>query len=320
MALTHIIQYSSIALLTALTGVGAGIGQGMASASAAQALDRQPAAKADINRATLLSLALIETAALLGLLMSLILFFGPANTLRTPYSFFADLGIIAALAIPGFAVGIVSAYPVQEGLLSIARQPFLGKKILNTLLLTLSLLQTPLVLGFVIAWLIQAQASTVTTLGQGLTLLSSGLCIGLGSIGPLIGGGLFTSSACAALGTNKTIYGKILPFTIISQAIIETPIIFAAVIAFWLISLATGPITLGFGIKYLSAGLTMAVGTFAPGLSSGRTAQTACRSIAANPGLYSTISRTSIFAQALIDTCVIYAFIIAIILILFGPL
>jgi F-type H+-transporting ATPase subunit c len=320
MILTHVIQYSSIALLTALTGVGTGIGQGLASANATQALDRQPTAKADINRAMLLSVALIETAALLGMLMSLILFFGPASTIRTPYSFYADLGIIAALALPGFAVGIISAYPVKEGLLSIARQPFLGKKIINALLLTLSLLQTPLVFGFIISWLIQAQASTVSTLGQGLTLLSSGLCIGLGSIGPLLGGGLFTSSACAALGTNKTIYGKIISFTIISQAIIETPIIFAAVIAFWLISLATGPITLASGIKYLSAGLVMAVGTFAPGLSSGRTAQTACRSIAANPTLYSTVSRTSIFGQALIDTCVIYAFIIAVILILLGPI
>lgn len=313
--ITQFVHYISIALIAALTGIGAGLGQGITSQSAATALDRQPAAKADINRATLLSLALVETAALLGLLMSLILFFGPSTTLTTQ-SIFADLGIVAALAIPGFAVGIVCALPAQAGLLSIARQPFLGKKILNALLLTLSLLQTPLVFGFIIAWLIQAQIATITTLGQGLTLLASGICIGLGSIGPLLGGGLFTHSVCTAIGINKTVYNKILPFTIISQAIIETPIIFAAVIAFWLLSLATQPLSTAVGIKYLAAGCTMALGTFAPGLSSGRTAQAACHSIAINQALYNALSRTSIFAQALIDTCVIYAFIIALLLIL----
>lgn len=308
----HFMHYGIIAAITALTGLGVGIGQGLTANATMQALDRQPAAKSDIARSNLLALALIETSSLIGLLFSMLLFLKVPSTY---YGTLAQLGIAAALAIPGFTLGIIASMPARAAIMSIARQPFLGKKIMNLMLLTQSLIQTPLVFGFIISLMIRNQLEMIHTLPDAMRLIASGLCIALGSIGPAIGIGYFTRVACQSVGNNRLAYNKIFSFTLISQAIIETPIIFAAVIAFWLSTAVTAGNTLP-SLLYIAIAFVMGMGTFGTGISSGLTAAAACNQIAQHPAEYATISRASIFTQAIIDTGAIYAFIVAILLLL----
>ena len=94
------------------------------------------------------------------------------------------------------------------------------------MLITQSLIQTPVIFGLIVALLITASIGSVQTLVEGTQLLAAGICIGLGSIGPTIGLGRFTYQACYTAGINRSSYTKILPFTLISGAIIETPLIF----------------------------------------------------------------------------------------------
>jgi F-type H+-transporting ATPase subunit c len=248
------------------------------------------------------------------LIFALILFFNmPTNF----YGALGEIGIACALALPGFIIGIAASMPAQEALLSIARQPFLSKKITNLMLLTQSLLQTPLIFGFIIALIISNQASRITTLQEALRLIASGLCIAIATIGPAIGGGIFTGSACRSVGVNRSAYSKIFSFTILSQAIIETPVIFAAIISFWLaFGITTTTSSLFQGLIYLAIAGVMGIGTIGAGISSGRTAAAACYQIALAPEHSTAVSRTSLIAQGLIDTSAIYAFIIALFLLL----
>lgn len=300
----YIIQNGVIAFTMAITALGVGIGQGLTGNATQEALNRQPAARSEIARSNLLALALIETAALLVLLISLLLLFKKTVNL---YGALAQLGIAFALGIPGLLIGIVSAMPAQAAAISISRQPFFAKKIVNLMLLTQSLLQTPLVFGFIVALLIYNKIDTVQTLSDAARCIGAGLCIGLGSIGPAIGVGRFTHTACKSIGVNPAGYKSIFTFTIMSQAIIETPIIFASIISFWLV---TAPPAIP-SILYFAAAFVMAVGTFSPGLASSKTAEAACEQIAHNPALIGMLSRTSLVIQAFIDTSAVYAFIIA---------
>ena len=165
--------------------------------------------------------------------------------------------------------------------------------------------------------MIRNQLDTTTTIQDALRLIASGLCIAIASIGPAIGGGNFTASACRSVGLNQGAYGKIFSFTILSQAIIETPVIFASIISLWLVTgvntTNTGSLH---GLLYLAIAGVMAIGTIGPGLSSGKTAAPACAQIAHDPQHYNVVSRTSLIAQGLIDTSAIYAFIIALFLLL----
>ncbi len=61
--------------LAVLTGVGAGIGMGMTASHAMDAVARQPEASGKINSLLILSLALIESIAIYGFVVALLVIF-----------------------------------------------------------------------------------------------------------------------------------------------------------------------------------------------------------------------------------------------------
>lgn len=312
--LPGMIHFFIIAASTVFAALGVSIGQGFTSKASFNAINRQPAAQPDITRTTLLALALIETSAILGLLISFLLFFKvPTNQ----WGVIAELGMGIAISLPGLFIGLASSMPAYEALGAIARQPFLARKLSNFMLLSQSLIQTPLIFGFIVALIIRTKIPHVTNAAQALALIGSGLAIGIGCVGPALGGGLFTKTACQSAGINRHAYPKLFTFTFISQAIIETPVIFASIISFFLttkaLSLPDNPLL---GFCYLAFALTIGFGTFGAGISSGRSAAAAAHQIAYNPQAYNLLARSSMMAQGLIDTCAVYAFIIALWLIL----
>lgn len=312
-SLGYAIHLGAIALAVAANSIAVGLGEGLTSRAALQAINRQPSAQNEIARIAVIGTALIETAAVIGLTISFFLLLG--KTPAHPTAMIAELGIACAICLSGFAIGIASSYPAQEACLAAARQPFFADKILRFMLITQSIIQTPLVFGFIISMFIRSQSAHIQTIEQSLMLIAAGLAIGLASIGPAIGLALFARNACRALGVNRKAYGTLLSFTFISQAIIETPIIFALTIALMFIFYAAQP-SLLVGIAWISAACCIGLGTLGPGIASGRTACAAVNQIALHPKQYSVISKISMFAQGLIDTCAIYSFLIAFLLIL----
>ena len=63
------------AAIAVLTGAGAGLGMGIATGKAAEAVARQPEASGKINGVLLTGLALTESTAIYGLIISLIIIF-----------------------------------------------------------------------------------------------------------------------------------------------------------------------------------------------------------------------------------------------------
>lgn len=313
------IHYLTIALVIILPVLGLGLGQGITSIMALRAINQQPSARGEITRTVVLGVALIETAAIMALFIALMLL-AQTNAHQADWHVsLAKIGIALAICVPGFVLGLASAFPAGAACMAVARQPFLGQKINRFMLITLSLIQTPIIFGFVIALGIAGQLDSVETLRDSLRLIGAGLSIGLGSIGPALGLAAFAKAACTALGVNRNAYNKIFSFTLISEAIIETPIIFALVISMMLTFLvpAAQSENLLEGIAFICAAFCTGIGTVGPGLSSGRTAASACTQIALYPEEYSALSRASMFAQGLIETSAIYAVLVGFALIFY---
>ncbi len=309
------LHFSTVALTVSVNSIGVGLGEGLTSRAALQAIDKQPSAQNEIARVAILGTALIETSAIMGVTISFYLLLGSKGVTQSLPTNIAEIGIALAICLSGLVIGLASSFPAREACLAIARQPFFADKILRFMLITQSIIQTPIIFGFIIAILIRSQATNISTIPEALVLVASGLCIGLGSIGPAIGLASFAKQACRGLGINRKAYGNIMSFTFISQAIIETPMIFALLVSLMLIILPTNPSLLS-GISFIGAAFCMGLGTLGPGIASGKTAASACHQIALKPELYSSISKVSMFGQGLIDTCAIYTFLIAISLIL----
>jgi F0F1-type ATP synthase membrane subunit c/vacuolar-type H+-ATPase subunit K len=310
----HCLHFATVALTVGITSMSVGLGEGLTGHAALEAIDRQPKAYNDIFRANLLGNALIETAAIIGILIAFLLLFGGSNEAFTLGTHIAELGIALTICISGFTIGIAASLPAQEACHAIARQPFFADKIIRFMLVTQSLIQTPIIFGFIIALFIRNKALVITSTAESLALVAAGLCIGLGSIGPVIGLGNFAKEACRGLGTNRAAYSNLISFSIVSLAIIETPVIFALLVSLMLLINSSG-ISLLSGIAFLGAAFCMGIGTLGPGIASSKTAAAACKQIALKPEIYSTVSSISMFGQGIIDTCAIYTFLIAIFLI-----
>jgi F-type H+-transporting ATPase subunit c len=306
-------HYITLAGIVGITAIGVGLGQGFATMGALHALHIQPQARPDILRLLVLGLALIETAAIIGVTIVLFLFFNLAPSTITFEGGLAELGILFAMSLSGFTIGLVSALPVKEACLALARQPFFGQKIMRFMLIVLSILQTPLIFSFIISIYIKDHITPLTTFPDSLRLLGAGLSIGVGCLGPAIGLALFAKKACQSIGINRSAYTTLVTFSFISQAMIETPIIFSMIIALLLVG--SSSLTLVRGCALLAAGLCMGIGTFSTGISSGRTAGVACERIAIEPNSYVVVSRLSLFAQGIMETVTIYALLISLTLI-----
>lgn len=306
-------HYAAVSAIVALPALGVGIGQGLVNKTAVEMINEQPSAEGALRRLAIVSMTLSETAALLGLVMGILLL---TNKSTADYRGYAYLGIIAALAIPGFVVGLVSALPGRAALRSTARQPLFANKILQLLLLTQTIIQTPIIFGFIICLVIQGQASSVNTLSDGIRLLASGLGFGLGSLGPLIGLGRFTEKACAIVGMNRDIYPKLRTFTFISQALIEAPVVFALLVSLVLISSSTTGNVLADSVAFLAAASVIALTTLGTGINSGRTARAATIQMGERPELYPILSKMSILSQTFVDTTVIYGLLMSLIILL----
>lgn len=310
---SSLLHYSTISLTVAATSLGAGIGEGIVGIATIKALDRQPHAYNDILRISLITTALIETTAVLGLFAAMMLLIGCSTA--TPcalYTFTAEIGIGFALCIAGPIIGIVSGFPAQEAVYAIARQPLMAQKIFNFTIITQALVQTPVIAGFVVALMIKNSSNAAATLPEALRLIAAGLCIGLGSIGPSLGLAWFTRKASRAVGFCKEAYERLLPFSLMSQTLIETPLIFALIVSLMLFFVLPplGENDLLIGISTIAAALATGLGTIGVGISSGIVAGAVCEKLATDPAA-APLSRMSMFAQALIETSAIYAVLIS---------
>ncbi|MEX0939803.1 MAG: ATP synthase F0 subunit C [Candidatus Babeliales bacterium] len=307
--LISILHYGSITFIITLSSLASGIGGGLASIAALQAINIQPRAKGEIVRASIIGLALIETAAILALIITFLVFTTKNITLPIVIG---QVGIAFAVGIPALIVGIASSFPVKEACLSIARQPFFSQRILNLMLITQSIIQTAIIFGFLIGMFIKLQFSSLESLTHAFSLCASGLAIGIGSIGPALGLARFAQQACKSASVNRKAYGQLLPFVFMSEAIIETPLIFAFLISLMIAITAGGPaenmLTV---VKVFAAAICIGISTLMPSLSSSKTASSTCVQITYTPQQYSVLSQTSLFGQGLIDAAAIYALLIS---------
>lgn len=315
MTLQHI-QYVIIALTAALPALAVGMGQGRGSQALLEALDEQPSAAKQLNVLFLIGMAMLEFIGILSVVMCLLFITGSSAT--TVAQLLGKLGAASALALPAALIGFASSYPLVQIFYACARQPLFYQKLLQQLLLTQIMLQTPALLGFVMGWLIHSSATSLISYTEGIKLLASGLVFAVGIIGPVIGLTLFGQESCKSAGLNRNSFDDIFGFTFISQGIIETPIllVFITSVTLCFIGASAAPYA---GVVYIASALCMGMATLVPGISSGATARKACAEITSKPKEYSTIAGASFLSQVFIETNAIYALILVFVMIFTLP-
>lgn len=307
----EVLHYLAIGFAIALGSIGAGLGQGIGAFGAVGALSRQPKGNDQLFRSMVIGLAFIESGVILALVLTLMMLFGSTGDITWGIAI-AEVGIAIMIGVAATAISVASSYAVKASAFSISRQPIFAQKILTLMLVTQSMMEAPVVFSFVIALIIKAQFSPDLTIFTGIQFLAASTCLTLGSIGPSIGQGIFANSSCNAVGLNRSAYNKLLPFSIINGAVIQTPLIFsllmAILIIFYPIS-ATAPI--GSVVSFCVAAIAIGFGTFGSSAAAGFVGSKTVKQIALRPENYSVLFRSNILAQAFIESSAIYSLIIA---------
>lgn len=311
----ELLYYTAVAIPVTLSAIGSGIGQGLIGKKALQAIHEQPASTDNITKICIIGEVLTETTGILGAVVSIMMILTPVSLLDYSFATLGTIGIAFAVGLSGLFVGVASSLPAQAACNSLARQPFMYTRILNIMLITQTLIMTPHIFGFLIALLIKAKLATATTLAVGMQLLAAGISIGVGCIGPAIGLSLFAYSACSAVGINKKAYGNILTFTFISEAIIETPLVFALLISLIILTTNMTDATFIKAFSLLCAAICIGLSTISTGISAGRSGAAACKQIALKLEHASIFSKTTLLSLAMIDTCAIYGLLVSMLLI-----
>lgn len=317
MLVAQLLGYLGNVIAIAFASFGVAFGQGLATFGELDALERQPLGSEAGFRTLIIGLGLTESGAVLALVAVLMSIFNFPSINLTLGSGIAELGAGLSIGVVAAVVGIASSMSVLESCRSISRQPFFSRKITTFMLLTQSIIEAPIIFAFIIALIIKVEVGETLSLQQGLRFFSGGLVIAIGCIGPSIGQAIFVKSAATAIGLNKLAYNKIFPFSLFSQAIVETPVIFSFFISFLLIYWPVNP-TVAFmaALVSIASAISMGVGSLGAGISTGYVASKACLAIAESPESYATILRVSLISQAIIESTVIYGFIVALFMIL----
>ncbi len=299
-----------------LSTLGTSIGQSLIGKQALASILKQPSAANNISKLSVIGIAVTETAAVIGAVVSWLLLKEVDTVSDFTWINYGIIGIAFAVGLSGLCAGIASSFPAVASCQTLARQPFLQTKTLNIMLITQTLIMTPNMFGMIVALLIKAKMLHIQDFTQALQLLSSGIAIGFGSIGPSIGLAFFAFAACKAIGVNPQVYGKIMTFTFICEAIIETPVIFSLLISLVILNTPIIEPSIIQGWQFLAAAICIGLSTISPGINLGRTGASACNQIALHPTEYVNISRIGMLALAMIDTFTIYGFLISIFMLL----
>lgn len=155
-------------------------------------------------------------------------------------------------------------------------------------------------------------------------LLSAGIAMGVGSIGPVLGAGYAGGEACESICRmpkhSLTITGNML----IGQALAQTSSIFALLVSLLLLystplqaslpNLTAGGILIK-SVAFIGAGLAIGIGTIGPGAGIGNVAAKASNMLGRYPRQRSFIMRTMFLGAAVSQSTAIYALIVSFLLI-----
>lgn len=216
--------------------IGAGIGSGLPAAAACQGMARQPAASSRLTTNMLIGSAVCQTPSIFALVTSFILIFSDFLSKPLNPTWGAVLGAGLACGLGAIGSGIGGGAVAQASCEGIARQPSAATPVTNVMLLGQAVTQTPAILGLLISFiLIFKNLPATDSFAPAVALLSAGLCMGFGAIGPGIGEGIASSGAVRWIARTPSFTAELTRTMLVGMAVAESTAIYSMVIALILI-------------------------------------------------------------------------------------
>jgi len=211
--------------------IGAAIGEGYTAGKANETLSYRPHLEGEIMKTMLVAQAVAETAGIFGLVISMLLLFSPTQGLPL-LTAFAYLGAGISMGLAAVGCGIGSGLPGGTACEGIGRQPRVASQLTTLMLIGAGVAQSTAIYGFLIALLLMFKSlPPEATIVGACSLVSAGVCMGFGGIGPGIGEGMTAANAVTAVARNPETVGLMTRTMLVGQAVAESTGIYSLVVA-----------------------------------------------------------------------------------------
>lgn len=137
--------FIGIALAIGLAGLWVSLGEGLVASTSLDAIGKNPELEGTLKRITIIGIALVESAAIYGLLVAILMLY--AEGLTTGQAIGAGL----AVGLPGLVVGLAEWLVAKNAIQAILRNPAAEKKIFNNMILFIALVESAAIYGLLVA-------------------------------------------------------------------------------------------------------------------------------------------------------------------------
>ncbi len=226
----------SAGLAMGFGAIGSGIGSGLPAAAACTGTSRQPAIAGRLTTNMLIGSAVCQTPSIFALVIGFILIFTDYSDKAFSPTWAAVLGAGLSTGLSAIGSGIGGGLVAKASCEGIARQPKSAGPVTNIMLLGQAISQTPAILGLLIGFILIFKGFPESeALAPAMALLSAGICMGIGGIGPGIGEGIAAQGGVSWIARNEENIGLITRNMLVGMAVAESTAIYAMVIALVLI-------------------------------------------------------------------------------------
>lgn len=225
--------YLGAAISIGFGAIGSGIGIGQTGAEACTSIARQPKAQGTIFKSMLIGQAVVESAAIFALVISVLLLFAKLNTSNICMAF-AFLGAGISMGLGAISGGLGSGYTSARTCKELGKRPDTNSTLVANMLIGQAASQTPSVFALVISMLLCFIHVDTVSITKMAALLGAGLSMGFGAIGPGIGSGIVAGYACEGMGRDIKNTNLLMRTMLVGQAVSQSTAIYAMIISFLL--------------------------------------------------------------------------------------
>jgi F-type H+-transporting ATPase subunit c len=219
-----------------LGAIGAGVGSGFPGGNACFGIARQPAVASQLTTNMLIGSAVCQTPAIFSMVVALMLMFMNFDALPLQPTWAALVGAGFSTGLAAIGSGYGGGMAAGASATGIARQPKAAGNITTTMLVGQAVAQTPSIFGLLVSFILMFKAFPESaSLKASAALLSAGLCMGFGGIGPGIGNGMAARGAVRWVARNVDHAGELMRIMLVGQAVSQSTAIYAMVVSLVLI-------------------------------------------------------------------------------------
>ncbi|MCU0604839.1 MAG: ATP synthase F0 subunit C [Desulfobacterales bacterium] len=219
-----------------LGALGSGIGAGFPAAAACTGIARQPGMAGRLNTNMILGSAVCQTPATFSLVVAFLLIFTDFSNRPVSPTWAALLGAGLATGLAAIGPGIGGGLVAEASSKGTARNPEAAANVTNSMLLGQAVTQTTAIYGLLVSFVLMFRIfPAAEQIAPAMALLSAGICMGVGAIGPGVGEGFAGQSAVDWMSRSPEHTATLIRTMLIGQAVAESTGIYSLVIALILI-------------------------------------------------------------------------------------